>query len=59
MHLEGLGLDGPQRRVPEAFEDGEALWEAVCEYELEGRGREAAVRALPAGRAGVGEGEEP
>jgi ATP-dependent DNA ligase len=22
--------------VPEAFEDGPALWEAVCEHELEG-----------------------
>ena len=22
--------------MPEAFEDGEALWEAVCEHELEG-----------------------
>ena len=34
--LEGLQLDGPQWRTPEAFDDGEALWEAVCEHELEG-----------------------
>jgi bifunctional non-homologous end joining protein LigD len=34
--LEGLRLDGSQWRVPEAFEDGSALWEAVCEHELEG-----------------------
>jgi bifunctional non-homologous end joining protein LigD len=34
--LEQLRLDGAQWRVPEAFEDGEALWEAVCEHELEG-----------------------
>jgi bifunctional non-homologous end joining protein LigD len=34
--LEGLGLEGPQWRVPKTFEDGEALWEAVCEHELEG-----------------------
>jgi len=34
--LEGLGLQGPQWRVREAFDDGPALWEAVCEHELEG-----------------------
>jgi bifunctional non-homologous end joining protein LigD len=34
--LEDLQLDGPQWRTPQAFEDGEALWEAVCEHELEG-----------------------
>jgi bifunctional non-homologous end joining protein LigD len=34
--LEQLGLDEPQWRVPEAFEDGEALWAAVCEHDLEG-----------------------
>jgi ATP-dependent DNA ligase len=34
--LEELGLEGPRWRVPEAFEDGPALWEAVCEHELEG-----------------------
>jgi bifunctional non-homologous end joining protein LigD len=34
--LEGLGLDGPQWWVPETCDDGDALWEAVCEHELEG-----------------------
>jgi ATP-dependent DNA ligase len=34
--LEELRLDGSQWRVPEAFEDGEALWEAICEHGLEG-----------------------
>jgi bifunctional non-homologous end joining protein LigD len=34
--LEDMKLDGPQCRTPEAFDDGAALWEAVCEHELEG-----------------------
>jgi len=34
--LEELGLEGPQWRVPETFDDGPSLWEAVCEHELEG-----------------------
>lgn len=34
--LEEVGLDGPRWRTPEAFDDGAALWEAVCEHELEG-----------------------
>jgi bifunctional non-homologous end joining protein LigD len=34
--LEGLGLDGPGWRTPDTFDDPEALWEAVCEHELEG-----------------------
>jgi bifunctional non-homologous end joining protein LigD len=34
--LEGLQLDAAQWRTPEAFDDGEALWAAVCELELEG-----------------------
>jgi bifunctional non-homologous end joining protein LigD len=34
--LEALKLNGPYWRTPEAFEDGEALFEAVCERELEG-----------------------
>jgi bifunctional non-homologous end joining protein LigD len=33
--LEALNLNGPYWRTPEAFEDGEALFEAVCERELE------------------------
>jgi bifunctional non-homologous end joining protein LigD len=34
--LESLALDGPQWKAPETFADGQALWEAVCEHELEG-----------------------
>jgi bifunctional non-homologous end joining protein LigD len=34
--LEHLHLDAPQLRTPQTFNDGEALWEAVCEHELEG-----------------------
>jgi bifunctional non-homologous end joining protein LigD len=34
--LESLNLQAPQWRTPEAFDDGEALWQAVCEHELEG-----------------------
>jgi bifunctional non-homologous end joining protein LigD len=35
-HLEALNLNNPYWRTPETFEDGEALFEAVCERELEG-----------------------
>lgn len=31
-----LGLAGPHWWVPEAFDDGGAIWDAVCEQELEG-----------------------
>jgi bifunctional non-homologous end joining protein LigD len=34
--LEDLHLDGPRWRTPEAFDDGTALWPAVCAHELEG-----------------------
>jgi bifunctional non-homologous end joining protein LigD len=34
--LEELNLNGRSWRTPEAFDDGEALWAAVCEHELEG-----------------------
>jgi bifunctional non-homologous end joining protein LigD len=34
--LKGLNVNGRYWRTPEAFDDGEALWEAVCEHELEG-----------------------
>jgi bifunctional non-homologous end joining protein LigD len=34
--LEGLQLNAVQWRTPDAFDDGEALWAAVCEHELEG-----------------------
>jgi ATP-dependent DNA ligase len=31
-----MQLAGPHWQTPEAFDDGAALWEAVCEHELEG-----------------------
>jgi hypothetical protein len=31
-----MNLHGPHWQTPEAFDDGEALWKAVCEHELEG-----------------------
>jgi bifunctional non-homologous end joining protein LigD len=34
--LTQMRLHGPRWRTPEAFEDGAALWHAVCEHELEG-----------------------
>jgi bifunctional non-homologous end joining protein LigD len=34
--LESLDLNGSYWRTPEAFDDGPALFEAVCERELEG-----------------------
>jgi bifunctional non-homologous end joining protein LigD len=34
--LEELALADSQRRVSDAFDDGSALWNAVCEHELEG-----------------------
>jgi bifunctional non-homologous end joining protein LigD len=34
--LEALDLNGIYWRTPEAFDDGAALWEAICERELEG-----------------------
>jgi bifunctional non-homologous end joining protein LigD len=34
--LEEFNLNGRNWQTPEAFDDGQALWEAVCEYELEG-----------------------
>jgi bifunctional non-homologous end joining protein LigD len=34
--LEEMKLDGPRWRTPEVFDDGSALWTAICEHELEG-----------------------
>jgi ATP-dependent DNA ligase len=31
-----MQLAGPHWQTPQAFEDGAALWDAVCEHELEG-----------------------
>jgi bifunctional non-homologous end joining protein LigD len=52
--LEGLGLEGPRWRVPEAFDDGPALWEAVWEHGLEGVvAKRLHERYLPGERAWV------
>lgn len=34
--LEQLSLNDRRWRTPQAFDDGQALWDAVCEHELEG-----------------------
>jgi bifunctional non-homologous end joining protein LigD len=34
--LEALSLNGPYWQTPETFDEGEALFEAVCAHELEG-----------------------
>jgi bifunctional non-homologous end joining protein LigD len=34
--LEALSLNGPHWQTPETFDEGEALFEAVCAHELEG-----------------------
>jgi bifunctional non-homologous end joining protein LigD len=36
VELEALDLNGSHWTTPETFDDGEALFEAVCEHELEG-----------------------
>jgi|SRR5512133_1698573 bifunctional non-homologous end joining protein LigD len=35
-HLEALDLDSPHWQTPQTFDDGEALFDAVCAHELEG-----------------------
>src|SRR5919199_5404964 len=58
--LEELQLNGRQWRTPEGFDDGEALWEAVCEHELEGVvAKPGRSRPLRIGRARLGEDQEP
>jgi bifunctional non-homologous end joining protein LigD len=52
--LESLGLNAAQWRTPEAFDDGEALWAAVCELELEGVvAKRRSGRYVPGGRAWI------
>jgi bifunctional non-homologous end joining protein LigD len=52
--LEDLRLDGSRWRTPEAFDDGEALWTAVCEHELEGVvAKRRSGRYVPGGRGWV------
>jgi bifunctional non-homologous end joining protein LigD len=52
--LDGLGLDDRFWKTPEAFDDGAALWEAVCEHELEGVvAKRRSGRYLPSERGWV------
>jgi bifunctional non-homologous end joining protein LigD len=52
--LEGLRLNASHWRTPEAFDDGDALWEAVCEHELEGVvAKRRSGRYVPGGRAWI------
>jgi bifunctional non-homologous end joining protein LigD len=52
--LEDLKLDAPQWRTPDAFDDGAALWAAVCEHELEGVvAKRRSGRYVPGGRAWI------
>ena len=59
QRLEELGLDGHSWTTPATFEDGAALFDAVCERGPRGRHREAAAIAVPAGEAHLGEDQEP
>jgi bifunctional non-homologous end joining protein LigD len=52
--LDDLHLDASGWRTPEAFADGQALWEAVCEHELEGVvAKRRSGRYLPGGRGWI------
>jgi bifunctional non-homologous end joining protein LigD len=52
--LEELRLDAPHWRTPEAFDDGEALWAAVVELELEGVvAKRRSGRYVPGGRGWI------
>jgi hypothetical protein len=50
--LDEFGLNGRYWRTPEAFDDGAALRDAVCEHELEGVVSKAALGPLLAGERG-------
>jgi bifunctional non-homologous end joining protein LigD len=52
--LDGLGLNDCYWRTPEPFDDGAALWEPVCEHELEGVvAKRRSGRYLPSDRGWV------
>jgi hypothetical protein len=57
--LEDMRLDAPHWKTPAAFDDGAALWEAVCEHELEGRRRQATLEPLPPRRSRLDQDQEP
>ena len=49
-----MGANDRFWRTPEAFDDGAALWEAVCEHELEGVvAKRRSGRYVPGGRGWV------
>ena len=53
--LEALALNDLHWQTPETFDDGEALWEAVCEHELEGVvAKRRSSRYAPAGASVAG-----
>ena len=49
---------GPSWATSEPFDDGEALWTAVCEHGFEGFGGEEAGQPLPLRRARLDEAQE-
>jgi hypothetical protein len=51
-------LKYPHVRLVATFEDGEALFQVICDRGLEGGGREAAARSLPTGGARMAQDEE-
>ncbi len=55
--LERIDFDG-RVHIPGIFADGSALFEAMCEAGAGGSRGEAAARALPSGRAQMGQDEE-
>jgi bifunctional non-homologous end joining protein LigD len=59
QELEKLSLDGPAWTTQEAFDDGRALFAAVCKLGLEGVIAKNPLQPLPAARARLGEAQEP
>jgi bifunctional non-homologous end joining protein LigD len=52
--LDDLNLNASQWRTPDVFDDGAALWDAVCEHELEGVvAKRRASRYLPCERGWI------
>jgi hypothetical protein len=56
--LNSFELDGRYWRTPQTFDDGEALWEAVCVHELEGSSRSCCV-AVTCRVSAAGSRQEP
>jgi bifunctional non-homologous end joining protein LigD len=48
--LEALDLNGINWQIPETFDDGESLFQAVCNHELEGVGAKKTEAATGRGR---------